>query len=187
MKIIDILKESATLLGLEEEYKVLEYTDTSREEEIKAEYPNIMSLFNLLKYSLKEFCTNYVPMHQKQTVQTQKNKFSLSTLYNMIRIQNIEKNSQLVKYKISSGYVELEEDGEYIVNYLAYPMFESFFDMISFLENLSPDVIVLGLCSYYALAHGMFEEFESLHEKYVEKAESLKTLNIFEMPSRRWE
>ena len=58
---------------------------------------------------------------------------------------------------------------------------------LDFLNNLSPDVLVLSLCAYYALAHGMFDEFEDLHDRYVEKAESLKELRVFDLPARRWE
>ena len=64
---------------------------------------------------------------------------------------------------------------------------DRFTNGIDFLDNYSPDAIVLGLSAYYALAHGMFEEFKELHERYVSKAESLKDLKIFELPSRRWE
>ena len=61
------------------------------------------------------------------------------------------------------------------------------FEEIDYLQEFSPDVIVFGLCAYYALSHGLFADFEQFHEKYVEKAESLKGLKIFEMPARRWE
>lgn len=187
MKVIDVIKESATLLGLEEERAILDTMNSSNEVEIMAEYPNIASLFNLLKFSIKELCVNYVPMYATQKVNVSNKKFQFSTLSNIIKIQNIVKDGQYVKYKISNGEVILEEDGEYEVNYLSYPLLESCNDDISFLENLSPDVIIFGLCSYYSLAHGMFEEFENLHDKYIEKAESVKELKIFEIPARRWE
>ena len=36
-------------------------------------------------------------------------------------------------------------------------------------------------------AKGRFEEFEIFHNKYIEKAESLKEIKNFSMPQRRWE
>ena len=34
---------------------------------------------------------------------------------------------------------------------------------------------------------GMFDEFNTFHEKYISRAESLKDVKIFELPNRRWE
>ena len=70
---------------------------------------------------------------------------------------------------------------------MTYPEINSMFDEIDFLSNFSPDVIVFGLCSYYCLSSGMFEDFESFYDRYISKAESLKNLKIFELPARRWE
>ena len=187
MKILDIMMESATLLGLNKECVLLQNMDLENEQLVYAENPNLFSLFNLSKYSIREVCTNYVPMIQTVKMTTKENKIALSSLLNYIRIQNVTKDNEMVRYKIKNRSVIFEEDGEYEINYLSYPDFDSAFDNIDFLNNLSPDVLVLSLCAYYALAHGMFEEFEDLHDKYVEKAESLKSLRVFDMPARRWE
>ena len=61
------------------------------------------------------------------------------------------------------------------------------FEEIDFLSNFSEDVIVCGLCAYFSLAHGMFDEFKEFHEQYSEKAENMKELKSFNMPQRRWE
>lgn len=187
MKILDIMIESATLLGLNKECVLLQNMDLESEQLVYAENPTLFSLFNLSKYSIREVCTNYVPMIQSVKVTTKENKIPLSSLLNFIRVQNVEKNSEMVRYKIKNRNIILEEDGEYEINYLSYPDFDSAFDNVDFLNNLSPDVLVLSLCAYYALAHGMFDEFEDLHDRYVEKAESLKELRVFDMPARRWE
>lgn len=187
MKIIEIMKESATLLGLNEDRDIMETFDMETEIEKLAENPNIASLFNLIKYSIRELCTNYIPMVDALSANIMNQKLPLSDLPNFIRIQNIMRNGVLIKFKIINRNIIVEEDGEYEIQYATYPEIRSVFDEIDYLENFSPDVIVLGLCSYYALAHGMFSEFEQMHEQYVEKAESLKNLKIFEMPSRRWE
>lgn len=187
MKIIDILKESATLLGLNAEFDQVETVSSEHESEIVASEPNVVNLFNLVKYSIRELCTNYVPMNDVINIMTENNKFGLSQLPNYIRIQTVCKNGVPVKFKIINRNVVVEEDGEYEVHYARYPEIKTIFDEIDFLDNFSPDAIVMGLCSYYALANGMFEEFERMHEQYVEKAESLKRLKIFEMPARRWE
>ena len=68
-----------------------------------------------------------------------------------------------------------------------YPSINSLFDDVDFLHGLSPDALVFGLCAYYSLANGMFEEFEGFHDKYLGKAEAIKELKNFDMPVRRWE
>ena len=128
-----------------------------------------------------------MPVAISVKIKTNEKKYPISSLNNFIRVQNVYHDAKLSKFKIINRSIIFEEDGEYEINYSTYPDVESVFDEIDFLQNFSPDVIVLGLCSYYSLAHGMFEEFESLHEKYIDKAESLKDLKIFEIPCRRWE
>lgn len=187
MKIVDIMKESAMLLGLTKDRVVMETITEENEINVVADNPNIASLFNLIKYSIRELCTNYVPVKSVVTVKTENNKYEISSLPNYIRILSIYQNSQIVKFKVVNRNILFEEDGIYEIHYATYPEISSVLEEIDYLENFSPDVIVLGLCSYFSLAHGMFTEFEDLHEKYVEKAESLKNLKIFEIPCRRWE
>ena len=93
----------------------------------------------------------------------------------------------MVKFKVVNRNLIVEQDGKYTVRFASYPDITSMFNTIDFLNNLSPDVVVMGLCAYYAIAHGMFKEFETFHEKYIEKASALKELKTFELPLRRWE
>ena len=187
MKVIDIMKESAILLGLMQERVAMETVTEENEVKVMADNPEVFNLFNLFKFSIREFCSNYVPITTSIKVKSEDKKYPMSMLKNLIRIQNISYNGQSIKFKIVNRNIIFEEDGEYEISYSTYPEIETTFDEIDFLENFSPDVIVFGLCAYYSLAHGMFTEFEELHEKYVEKAESLKDLKIFNMPARRWE
>lgn len=186
MKIIDILIDSAFLLGLTDEADVLQSATAETESEIINQNKNVASLLNLVKYSIRELCTNYIPVVRTVSIETKDKKFAVSELENFIRIQNIQQEGQMVKFKIINRNVIFEEDGVYDVKYETYPNINQMFEEIDFLENFSPDAIVLGLCAYYSLAKGMFDEFQSFHEKYVSKAESLKSLHNFKLPSRRW-
>ena len=186
MKILDILKQSSELLGLGEEIQLLEQVTTENEAEILAN-KEIKTLINLLKYSIQELCTNYVPMIDSVEVEITNNKYELSLLPNYIRVQSVYKNGELVNYKTINRAINVEENGIYNIVYSTYPEINSIFYEIDFLSNLNPDVLVLGLASYYTLSRGRFEEFEVFHENYTEKAESLKELKNFTMPQRRWE
>ena len=187
MKIIDILIDSASLLGLCDEINVLSSAVVDNEAEILNGNEKIASLFNLVKFSIRELCSNYFPMVSCETISVENGSCPISSLENYIRIQNVYKNGNVVKFKIINRNILLEEDGEYQVDYETYPTINSMFEEVNFLQEFSPDVIVLGLCAYFSLAHGMFSEFQEFHDKYESKAESLKSIKNIQMPSRRWE
>lgn len=187
MKIINILTDCAMLLGLTDDVQVLQNATEDKENEILQENPKIANLLNLLQFSIRELCTNYIPMINRKTIKSLDKKYSIGELENYIRILNIYKDGKAIKFKIVCRNILFQEDGEYVINYSSYPTISSMFDDIDFLQKLSPDVIVFGLCSYFSLANGLFDEFERFHDKYVSKAEALKCLRNFEIPSRRWE
>ena len=187
MKIVDILIDSALLLGLTDEAEKLKSATLETEDIVIGENDKISSLFNLIKFSIRELCTNYIPVIKDVCVETKEQKFAVNILENFIRVQNIQKDGEMVKFKIINRNVFLEEDGKYTVRYETYPDIISLFEEIDFLQSFSPDAIVFGLCSYYSLAHGMFDDFQEFHEKYISKAESLKSLHNFELPCRRWQ
>lgn len=186
MKIIDVMKNSAELLGLNNERDLME-SATSASEESLLENSEIKKLYNLIKFSIQELCTHYLPVFTTQEISTTNKKTALNSLNNFIRVNNVYKDGEIVKFKIINRNLEFLEDGVYTVKYTTYPSIDSMFEDIDFLSNVSPDVISFGLCAYYCLASGMFEDFESFYDKYIDKAESLKDLKIFELPLRRWQ
>ena len=186
MEIIDILKQSAELLGLNAEVAIL----ATAEEENEQQYlgnENIASLFDLIKFSIQELCSNYVPVVTETSITTTNKSYALSNLTNYIRLKNVTNENGDVRVKIINRVIAFDEDGTYTLTYLTYPDIASMFDDVDYLSNLSPDALVFGLCAYFCLAHGRFEEFKDFHERYVERAESLKELKIFNLPNRRWE
>ena len=187
MKVIDILADSANLLGLDEEVEVLKNATEDMEPGILCDYEKIKKLFNLCKYSTRELCTNYMPIVANVKLGSKDNQIAISNLENFIRIQSVNKNGEMIRFKVINRNIVLSEDDEYEILYESYPEITSLFQEIDFLENFSPDVIVLGLCAYYSVAYGMFEEFQDFYEKYQSKAESLKQLKNFTLPTRRWE
>lgn len=186
MKVVDIIKQSATMLGLTEAEQALE-TLTEETEAAVLSNEEVYGLFNLFKYSIQELCTNYVPVAAIETIKTYNKAIEINKLTNFIRVQNIFKNEEMVKYKIINRCIYFEEDGEYSIQYATYPQIERLLEDIDFLSNFSPDIVVLGLSAYYALSKGRFDEFEIFHSQYVEKAESIKNLKMFNLPQRRWE
>ena len=68
MKIVDIITDSALLLGLNEEVAILKTVTEDTEPEILRENISICKLFNLVQQTIKEFCTNYVPIVEERTL-----------------------------------------------------------------------------------------------------------------------
>ena len=96
-------------------------------------------------------------------------------------------NGEPVRHKILNRHIVFEQDGTYEVEYFTYPEIKSLFDDIDFLSDFSPETLIYGLCAYYSLSHGLFDEFNSFYERYKEKAESVKGLKMFTLPQRRWQ
>ncbi len=186
MKIIDIMMQSAELLGLKNAYEIMK-TSNEENESSALENEEIARLYNLIKFSLQELCTNYVPMVQQTEVTTIDKKFLITSLTNFIRVHNVFLNGSAVKYKIINRYLTMENDGTYLVEYYTYPSIESMFEDIDFLSNFSPDALIFSLCAYYCLAVGLFDEFNEFHDRYIDVAENLKNIRIFNLPQRRWE
>ena len=180
MKIIDILIDSANFLGLNSEMEILQNTTQDDENQVLQDNEKIRSLFNLIQFSVKELCTNYIPMITNVDIVTEEKQYPISSLENYIRIQNVFKDNIATKFKIINRNLIFDEDGCYMVSYSSFPTINSMFEDIDFLQDFSPDAIVFGLCSYFSLAHGMFDEFERFHEKYIMKAESLKDIRNFQ-------
>ena len=187
MKIVDILIDSAQILGLNEESAILENATEETELQMLEENEKIKKLFTLFKYAIREVCINYIPYAASVKITTENKQYPLNALDNFIRVQSVSQNGNFVKYKIINRNLVFMEDGEYEVNYASYPLIITMFEDINFLEDFSPDVLVFGLCAYFSLAYGMFEDFEEFHERYISRAESLKSLRLFDLPCRRWE
>ncbi len=185
MKIKDLIIECADMLGMFDERVLLE--NINEENEFMAlENAEIKKLFNLTKFSVRELCSNYLPVLASCEINVEEGKYPISNLVNCIRIHNIHKDHEEIDYKIINRTISVIENGIYTVEYFSYPEINSLFDEIDFLNNLNPDVIVFGLCAYYCLSCGLFDDFQEFHSKYIDRAESLKNMKIFNIPMRRW-
>ena len=185
MKVKDLLKDSAELLGLTKQVEILS-SETADETEILLD-AEIASLFNLFKFSVRELCTNYIPVSVIENISTREGKYPISSFSNYVKLVKVTKNNEKVAYKILNRNLVFESDGSYDVEYCTYPEITTISQEIDFLPVFNADVLVDGLCAYYSISKGMLEEFESFHENYKFKAESIRAMKTFVMPQRRWQ
>ncbi len=186
MKILDVIRQSADLLGLDTERDLLSEAEESDETSL-LENAKIAQLFNLLKFSIQELCANHLFYYVYQDFTTSNKKFSLSTLTNYLKTDAVYRGENKVKFRIFNRHLLLNEDGNYTIKYSSYPSINSIFDDVDFVTSISIDVMVYGLCAYYCLANGMFEDFDSYYDKYISKANALKEMKIFDLPTRSWQ
>lgn len=185
MKIIDLIKRACELLSLQKEIDLIDSQPEGEQELLKD--AEINKLFNLSKFSIQELCTNYVPMQTEREITTANKIFAVGELKNFIRLQNVYQEGKLVNCKLINRKLHFLQDGSYTVKYLTYPDITSLFDELDFLSHLSPDCLVFGLCAYYCLSKGLFDDFKIYNEKYIDRAESIKNLKIINLPQRRWQ
>ena len=186
MKIVDIINNGANLLGLTEVCDKL-FDVSEGEEPILLQDRDIKRLFNITRFAIQELCSHYVPVVVCEEIETENSSYPISKLPNYIKLLKVSLDGEVVSHKISKRIILLPKDGKYTVEYTAYPQIESMFESIDYLADVSPDVIVYGLCSYYSLAIGQFQEFERFHEEYINKADNIKELKVFDLPRRRWQ
>lgn len=185
MKVIDIIKDSAVLLNLSDVVDLL--YDAQKTDAEKLENEEVANLLRLLNLSIRELCTNYIPMLATTAITTANKTYPLSSLDNFIRVESASQNDNLVEYKIINRVLNFDEDGNYLVEYSSYPNLKSLSDDVSFLKEYGADVAVFGLCAYFCLTKGMFEDFDKFHQTYENKCSTLKEMKTFIMPQRRWE
>lgn len=185
MKVKEILTDACILLGLDAESEKLK--DTNLTEQEKLADAQIKKLYNLLQLSLRELCANYLPILKSINKSTANKEISMTDVDNVIRINNVKLNDAPVKYKFVEGKIILSLDGEFEIIYSSYPKINSIEDELNFLPNFNPDVIVLGLCSYYCIANGLFEEFTKYNDRYLKKAQGLREIKMFTLPKRSWQ
>ena len=186
MRIVDIINDGANLLGMVDVCEKLSSVHPGQEE-ILLEDRDIKRLFNTTKFAIQELCTHYIPVVVCEDIKTENASYPISKLPNYIKLIKVTSGDEVVSHKISKRVIMLPKDGVYTVEYTAYPQISSLFESADYLMDISPDVVVYGLCSYYALATGQFQEFERFHEEYIKKAENIRELKIFDLPRRRWQ
>lgn len=185
MKVKDIIKNSALMLGLTNSVEIIEDEQKTELEKLKDE--TVGTLFRLCQFSVRELCTHYLPILKQVEITTSNKQYPLSSLDNFIKIKSIKLNEAVVDYKIVNRYITFEEDGSFIVEFYSYPTISSMDDTINFMDDYGLDVAVFGLCAYFCLTKGMFEDFDQFHEEYVERAKAIKELKNVNTPQRRWE
>lgn len=87
----------------------------------------------------------------------------------------------------------LYEFAKIVLNEIGSHISQDISNATSILENIDlpaeigEDILVCGLNAYYALAVGLFSEFNIYNTNYRQKLNKIKNLKVFAMPCRSWQ
>ena len=186
MNLCDVLIMSANLLNLNEERDLLSSVNQDNASQILEENQKIKKLYHLSQTALREICFSYLPLVVEETVEFETCSYASHNLDEYVKLVKVKQDGRVVHSKYKNGEIIVDKPGTYTVMYVQKPKVYGLTDQLDIFENLSPDVLVLGICAYYAISLAMYDEFEYFHEEYLKRAESIKKLAISQMPARRW-
>ena len=175
MKIKDIIKASATLLGKE---NVLSYLGdaSSANKETLSEVNVFTNLANLL---LVELACSYIPMQKTEDVNGQ-----LEIAFNDLSEKVVKVIDVLgcfgksINYLVKTDRIVCSENPISVV-YQYLPSNYALTDDIAYTEkDVSVSVLSYGLCAEFCITEARYEEAIFFHEKYILGLEKLKKQKI---------
>ncbi|MGN1208380.1 MAG: hypothetical protein ACI4TI_02825 [Christensenellales bacterium] len=200
MKLRDIVKLSATILGLDEildsskiydetfdvekEYsQTVDGTTKTNEEKI---IELMVRCFNLV---YQEIATDYIPLIECENIEIGSGSFCLSGLgkkfYKLIKL--VDKFGVEVKSEIYDD-VLYAKNGNYRIIYCYKPEFATLnSDLNDFGGKLTDRVFALGLNKEYCYVCGQYNESEAFKTKFEDSLSRCATVRKnMVMPKRRW-
>lgn len=188
MTILELIKKSATILNVKQ---ILD--DTGLKDLTPADEATVLSknqelsrMYELAKLVINDV-TSYSPIVNEMEVNSVDKKIAISKFSRLEKIVAVKGRDGYVKFCIRNNSLCVEQDGLYTVIYQQYPLNNSILQTINnFNGNISDDMLISGLNSYYCLATGLYAEYNVYNAQYVDRLSRIKNLKVFSMPSRRW-
>ncbi len=173
----DIIKLSATFLGLDDVVTYLSITsDDSPSDEVAAKINQLIIFTN---YIVREITREYYPLKHEETVtSSDEGVISFTSLSkSAVAIKDVKNCLGLsVKYSIYPEFINVDNaNAKYNVFYNYAPeAIESIEDDIELPFGLDYFIVCYGIASEYALSKGLYEEANMWESKFIN---SLKNLN----------
>ena len=189
MTILDLIKKSSVMLNIAEvlQDENVNSINAQNEKDVLASNFALTRLFEFAKVMFNEIASYYLPIVKTVDCETTNKQIDLNNCTNLFRIIGIRLNNAFVRYKVEDNVIKLKQDGVYTIIYNQQPKIDSVLDSVDFFDvDISEDVLVSGINSYYCLATGLFEEFNVYNEQYIAKLSKLKNMKVFAMPCRGW-
>ena len=202
MKVIDIIDLTAKLLNEFDVKNCISYckknnmtiTNLFNCEGLELDYYNEQSIKDLrlildtINIVLIKIATENRPIVVEEEVTSKNGKIAIDTLsQKLFKIKEISCGGVKQNYSISGGNI-LVSDGIYTIKYAIIPTeldFESSFN--DYYGKLSLLTVCYGVCSYYTLIKGMYDESDMWKEKFENALnQNFAKLGGIYVKSRRW-
>lgn len=188
MTILDLIKKSAIMLNIKpvlEDVNLNDITSTTEVETLSNNF-ELKRLFEFSKVVLNEIATYSPIVDQIQSVSSNK-KIPLSNINNLLKVIAVKDEFGYVDYTINDNEINIAKDGMYTIVFNRSSQINSLLGNIDMRNgDISEDLLVCGLNSYYCLATGLFAEYNVYNSSYVDKLSRIKNLKLFAMPCRSW-
>ncbi len=186
MNTLQIMINGANLLGLTQEVELLKTITKENEAEVM-QNKQLARLKDLAILSMQEVSVRYVPIYSTIELQSENKQINIKQIQNCLKILKVYLCDIAVPFKIVGKTIKVNENGNYKIKYTTMPTINSVLDELEFVNNGVEQVVIFGLCAYYSIAIGLFSQFNSFHEKYLNAGENLKELKMFYIPNRSWQ
>lgn len=186
MKLKEIIKVSADLLGLQEISCYLSGEKNDLDAVFNEKLVKLVELSNLV---ISELSCSYLPMIEVETVDSKNGKINFSDLRkNVLRVVSVKDQSgnavdftcdyvsvnvplgfMVITYECQSDYVGLDEETGYHS------------------AQISKGVLAYGTCAEFCLTERRFDEAVMWNKRYVEAIKEKTSVKNSRVKSRRWQ
>ena len=154
MKVKEVIKEAAFLVGDEEVYSALESDETITDEDVRKRINSLLDCYNLI---LHETATEYLPIRKTAPVSGGKTEYS-DLPYPAINIIGVyDERGEAVRYKTFPAYFVAEDSAATVVYYAD--------------TRIGKRVFAYGVACEYCLITGRYAEAGNFNQKYRAGAE----------------
>lgn len=168
MKVKEVIKEAAFLVGDEEVVSALESAETVTDEEVQKRIDALLNCYNLI---LHETATEYLPIRKTAPVNGGKTEYS-ALPYPAIEVIGVYDGcGKSVEYKTFPSYFVAEDSAATVV-YDAAPNEQALADDFAYADTrIGKRVFAYGVACEYCLITGRYAEAGNFNQKYRAGAE----------------
>lgn len=168
MKVKEVIKEAAFLVGDEEVSSALESDETITDEDVRKRINSLLDCYNLI---LHETATEYLPIRKTAPVSGGKTEYS-ALPYPAINIIGVyDERGEAVRYKTFPAYFVAEDSAATVV-YDAAPNEQTVTDDFAYADTrIGKRVFAYGVACEYCLITGRYTEAGNFNQKYRAGAE----------------
>lgn len=89
------------------------------------------------------------------------------------------------KFTFHIDKIKVDHSDVYTITYAYLPYYFSLVHEVKVRHQCGLDTLIFGICAYYCLSEGMYDEYQIYYKKYKERMEAIPK-GIINTPMRKW-